>query len=749
MHARMHAMCTGSKFARRLRATACAAVCILFCAAAIAADFQALLAHAAALRRDGELDAAASALLKARMAAADSEAADGASVALGAVLLQASRLDEADAALATPHERGTPRWRAAAALERGNVAAARRQPARAEALYGEAARLASPDSADQIAARINLARLGPPGRRAAAIGELLRPLAQLPDAHARGHLMLNAGQVALEAGEVGAREAHDAFAAARELGAREPASRMHIAALDGLARLYESAGRRDEAIALGDAATTAARSGALRPVQDLLLDIEWRQGRLWQQAGRADLALAAIARAVAHAQAIRPDLPIETPDGRSSYQAVLQPLLETYVALMLDTVDSAPAERRPVVLASVRDALEAMRQAEMQDFLGDRCTVEEGESGRLDAGTLALYPILLPDRVELLTETREGLRRVTQPASRDDVVATARRFASALRAGESQAELARRLYEVLVRPIEDQLTGMQTLVVVPDGVLRLVPFAALHDGLHPLVERIAVATVTGLSMTSAAQPEGRARGALLAGVAQPGPVVEKLAASAVPGSTRAAGTPIAVAVRSTVRALGAREAQAMRQELALPGVREEIAAIARTVRGQVLLDASFTVQRFQQEAAGGDYRIVHIASHGVFGGSAEGSYILAFDDLLHINRLQGVLQSEKLRQAPIELLTLSACETAEGNDRAPLGIAGAAMRARARSVLGTLWPVDDDAARMLMTAFYDALARGAQGKAAALREAQLALLRQGATQHPFFWAPFTLVGNWR
>ncbi len=93
-----------------------------------------------------------------------------------------------------------------------------------------------------------------------------------------------------------------------------------------------------------------------------------------------------------------------------------------------------------------------------------------------------------------------------------------------------------------------------------------------------------------------------------------------------------------------------------------------------------------------------------------------------------------------LPSPPVELLTLSACQTAEGDDRAPLGLSGIALKARVRSALGSLWPVSDDAAAELMAGLYRNLGQGGASKAEALRQAQLA--------HPFFWAPFVLVGNW-
>lgn len=739
----------------RLRMALAGLACVL-APLAWAGDSEALRMQGEALRRQGDVDAAIGLLRQARDEAQAPDAAARAAASLGAALLQARRLDEAQEALEAARRTADATARAATALELGNLALLRKQTGRARDFYSQVAADTAARPADALAAQLNLVRLAPAAGRRAALATLLPPIAALPDATARAQLLLNAGLLAASSGESALPVAHAALEQVRRETQGEPASRLQVAALDGLAQLYESQGRWDEVIRLDQAALDAARPAPARPLQDLLMVLEWRQARAWRRQGRADLALAAATRAVDHAQAVRPDLPIDTADGRSTYQALLQPLLELYVDLQLAALDALPAERHADALTRVREAVEAMRQSEMQDFLGDRCTVEEADAAQLEPGAVALYPMLLPHRVELLVQTHEGLRRITHKTDRAQVIAAARELAQALRNGdESYIGSARRLYDWLIRPAESELAGMRTLVVVPDGPLRLVPFSVLNDGRQPLVQRIAIGTVTGMSMTDAARGRGGRPSVLLAGVALPGPVVERIAAADVLRSAppaASAGRAIGAssrASRSASRALGQREAEAMRQELALPGVRDEVSAIATLTGGKVLLDGAFTVAAFEREAEGGDYRVVHIASHGVFGGTAESSYILAYDDLLGINRLQGVLRSEKLQQSPIDLLALSACETAEGNDRAPLGIAGAAMRARARSVLGTLWPVDDEAARQVMESFYRGLAREGQGKAAALREAQLELLRQPATRHPYFWAPFSLVGNWR
>ena len=98
--------------------------------------------------------------------------------------------------------------------------------------------------------------------------------------------------------------------------------------------------------------------------------------------------------------------------------------------------------------------------------------------------------------------------------------------------------------------------------------------------------------------------------------------------------------------------------------------------------------------------------------------------------------------------APLDLLVLSACETAVGNDRAGLGFTGSAIRAGARSALGSLWPIADVAARQLMVDFYRGLKTDDLTKAEALQEAQSHLRSNERFAHPYYWAPFTLVNDW-
>jgi CHAT domain-containing protein len=186
---------------------------------------------------------------------------------------------------------------------------------------------------------------------------------------------------------------------------------------------------------------------------------------------------------------------------------------------------------------------------------------------------------------------------------------------------------------------------------------------------------------------------------------------------------------------------------ALRSELELPGVTAEIQHIETRGGSVSLMNDGFTVARFDREVGSGDYQLIHVASHGFFGDSAQQSFLLAYDDVIRLNDLQKLIADVDVAQAGgIELLTLSACDTAEGDDRAPLGFAGAAIKARARSVVGSLWAVDDRAEQQIMQVFYANLAR--HSKAEALTLAQRSMIRSQQFSHPSYWAPIVLIGDW-
>ena len=135
----------------------------------------------------------------------------------------------------------------------------------------------------------------------------------------------------------------------------------------------------------------------------------------------------------------------------------------------------------------------------------------------------------------------------------------------------------------------------------------------------------------------------------------------------------------------------------------------------------------------------------------LFRSNPEETFIVTWGDRIKVKDFENILlaREESLDAEPIELLVLSACQTAEGDKRAALGIAGIAVRSGARSTLATLWAVEDRSTVSLMNQFYEQLAStDTTSKAKALREAQIALMHSENYSHPYYWAPFILVGNW-
>jgi CHAT domain-containing protein len=182
---------------------------------------------------------------------------------------------------------------------------------------------------------------------------------------------------------------------------------------------------------------------------------------------------------------------------------------------------------------------------------------------------------------------------------------------------------------------------------------------------------------------------------------------------------------------------------------ALPAVALEVNQIESQIPAQVLLDQTFTSTTLQSQLNSAPFPVIHLATHGRFSSKAEDTFILTWDDRINVKQLDTLLRSREQGDLnPIELLVLSACQTATGDRRAALGLAGLAVRSGARSTLATLWSVNDRSTASLMVEFYRELGQPGVTKAQAVRNAQLTLLKQPQYEHPYYWAPFILLGNW-
>ena len=268
---------------------------------------------------------------------------------------------------------------------------------------------------------------------------------------------------------------------------------------------------------------------------------------------------------------------------------------------------------------------------------------------------------------------------------------------------------AQRLYDWIIRPMEKDIDAAKpdTIVFVPDGALRTIPMGALHDGKQFLITRYPIAVTPSLNL------------------ADPRPFKRENAKLLSLGLTKAVqGFP------------------------GLPYVSDELKTLQEIYGGTLLMDENFRLSNVESELKKNPFSMVHIASHGQFGGNVENTFLLAYDEKFNMDRLGEYVGLFRFREEPLELLTLSACETAAGDDRAALGLAGVAVRTGARSALASLWHVNDPASYELITEFYRQLRNPLISRAAALQAAQMKLIADQRYDHPGYWAPFLLINNW-
>ncbi|MCA1991999.1 MAG: CHAT domain-containing protein [Coleofasciculus sp. S288] len=487
-------------------------------------------------------------------------------------------------------------------------------------------------------------------------------------------------------------------------------SRSQSYALGSLGGLYEKNQKWSDAQNLTEQALVIAQA---INASDIAYRWQWQLGRLLKAKGDEEGAIAAYSEAVSTLQSLRSDLVAINSDVQFSFREGVEPVYREFVALLLKS--DGTTETSPERLEKARKVIESLQLAELDNFFRAAClTAKPVEIDTIDQKAAIVYPIILPDRLEvILSLPQQPLRHYATPLTQDQVESIVTRLRQLLTRGigRSYLELSQQIYDWLIRPAEADIaeSEVKTLVFVLDGILRSIPMAALHDGQQFLVEKYSIALTPGLELLAS----------------------QTLA-------------------REQLNILSAGLSEGRQGFSPLPNVEVELNEILSEVPGQSLINQEFTEANLRQAINAAPFPVVHLATHGQFSSEAEKTFILTWDSQINVNELNDLLQTTDLRRSkPIELLVLSACQTAIGDKRAALGIAGVAVRAGARSTLATLWSVNDEATAQLMVRFYQELTNTELTKAEALRRAQISILQDAKyRQQPYFWASFILVGNW-
>jgi CHAT domain-containing protein len=332
---------------------------------------------------------------------------------------------------------------------------------------------------------------------------------------------------------------------------------------------------------------------------------------------------------------------------------------------------------------------------------------------------VAICTFLGKERIQFIVFTAEAppVLRESPNIKRDDLYRMVSEFREEIVGKRSDPRrLALELYKVLVEPIARDLeaSGARTILWSLDGVLRYLPMAALYDGEHYLVETyqnvmITLASLEGMETLTSKDWEALGLG-----------VTER---------------------HDPFKALP-------RAETEIRGIINELATdTAGVLPGKIYLNDKFNAERLRDMR---EHKVVHIASHFKLEPGDETQSFLLLGDGSHLT----VEQIRTMNFGGEELLTLSACETAIGSDTGSKGegkeVESFAMIAKekgAKAVLATLWEIDDESTSTLMREFYRNKVALGRRKAEALQMAQKALLADPRYAHPYYWAPFILIGN--
>jgi len=439
---------------------------------------------------------------------------------------------------------------------------------------------------------------------------------------------------------------------------------------------------------------------------------QWQLARAHRLQGKTSDAIAGYETAIATLEQVRKELINGSP---FTFPQKIQPLFSELSDLLLTAARGAQTHTyQQNYLKQVQAVLEQSKSAELQDYFQNDCVVPDQavDLKHVEVATAIIYPVILADRLEILVNIGDQVHQYVHQIQATDLEQLANDFRYNLeldQGDEEYKEIGEELYELIFAEAESLLqeNNIETLLVIPDGILRTIPFAAIYDGNEFMIQKYALATTPGISLTFPKRLD----------VAE-----AKLFAGGISHSVQGFS--------------------------GLPGVPVELDKLKAQYGAEVLHNEQFSRTTIQDQLGSADYSIVHIATHGHFDSNPHDSYLLTYDNKLTMDLLERSIGSRRQSDNPLDLLVLSACETAVGDNRAALGLAGVALKAGARSAIATLWQISDEATVLIIDNFYENTSSEHLSKAQALRIAQTELINSERFSHPTDWAPFLLIGNW-
>lgn len=547
-------------------------------------------------------------------------------------------------------------------------------------------------------------------------------------------------------------------------------SRAESFALGEKGYIYECRQEYESAIALTQQARQAAET-AKSP--DSLYLWEWQTGRILKTQNQTKEAIKAYERAINTLEgSTRADILTANRDVQFDFRDSIEPIYRDLVAMKLSLETSVEASGKSIEpkdgksnFSSILKTIDSLKLAELQNYFGDDCNFPAFNKSRdnlrsiktddflnylvknnqLLENTAYINTIFLDDKVAvILTIVNQNniySKLHWSNLTSQQIVENVKSFRYKLGLVDNSYEdylhdnlsFSQAIYEEIIAPFAQDLNPeiIKTLVFIQDDILRNVPMAALHDGKKFLIQKYAIATIPSLTLTKPEITNNRKLRVLALGL------TEKAYIDNIPFDK-------------------------------LEYVDDEIKGIKQQIpETQELVNENFTRQRIEQELSQKFYSIIHIATHGQFGIRPEDTFLVIgsnktkindkekeINEKLTFNDLDSLIRRFSRNTQPLELIVLTACETALGDNRSALGLGGVAIQAGAKSTLASLWTISDRSTAPIAINFYrNLLSHPKMSKSQALQLIQKNIIETEDAElrgfkHPGYWSSIVLIGDW-
>ena len=543
---------------------------------------------------------------------------------------------------------------------------------------------------------------------------------QLPDSRQKANQLISLSRIIenelVQTGFSNNKLLHLSYLAlndAGEMGTQLADFRILSNANGYLGRLYELNGQYEDAKKLTMQAIYFSSQGN-NP--DLLYRWQWQMGKLFMFDDHFTSAKKYFQLAIRTVDPIRLEFFSGFRNHEYAFNQYIKPLYTDLTELLINESEKVTDQKmRQQLLKEAIETMESLKTAELQDFFQDECSTQKASHPiceKAPEDTAIIYPVVLPETLAILAVLPDGIHLKKVPVEAPVLYETVKQYRKALQNRTTHRFLYHswQIYDWLIHPVETLLIDhhIYTLVFAPDGVLRLIPMSTLHDGNHFLVENFAIGLIPALGLTQTQS-----------------------------------------FIKTDIQILINGLSEARQGFSPLPSVTSEIRDLKKMFQSDhVLTNNKYTINNLILAFTKNKYSIVHIATHGIFAGRKTDSFLLTYDSKLTMDQLEKLVHQNNHQNHSVDLLTLSACQTALGNERAALGLAGVAVKAGVRSVLATLWYVDDEATSIAIREFYRQLMKPGMSRARALQRTQRKLIANPRFWQPLYWAPFLLIGNW-